>query len=62
MASPAFAMHWAEEVPRVDLSAAGEPRAAATVWAGELNGIKALPPPPDSWASRPEAGGERKLY
>jgi len=53
MAPPAFVMHWAEEVPRVSLSADG--RARATVWAGELMGTSAQPPPPDSWASHPQS-------
>ena len=47
---PAFVMHWDEEVPRY--SADG---ATVTVWAGELGGKKGLPPPPDSWASKPES-------
>lgn len=52
-AEPHFDMFWAEETPIV---VRGEEGAAARfrVIAGELDGVRALDPPPNSWAARPE--------
>jgi redox-sensitive bicupin YhaK (pirin superfamily) len=47
MVEPAFRMHWAEEVPK----ASPADGVQVTVWAGEFGGVRALPPPPDSYAS-----------
>ena len=51
-ARPFFSMLWDETIPRV---ATDDGKVTITVIAGELEGKKAPPPPPDSWASRPEA-------
>jgi len=48
MAEPAFVMHWSENVP----TTTPMPGARVTVWAGAFGDARALPPPPDSWASR----------
>ena len=52
-AKPHFDMFWAEETPIV---VRGEEGAAARfrVIAGEIDGVRALDPPPNSWAARPE--------
>jgi len=42
-----FAMHWAEQIPRVTT----EDGSAITIWAGEYGGHKALPPPVNSYAA-----------
>jgi redox-sensitive bicupin YhaK (pirin superfamily) len=50
-ADPHFAMFWADRLPRLALEGGGE----VTVVAGALPGATPLPPPPESWAARPEA-------
>lgn len=50
MVPPAFVMHWAEDV-RHTASADGGTK--ITVWAGELQGVSGLAPPPNSWAADP---------
>lgn len=47
-ATPYFTMFWNEKIPRVVLD---EGRCELMVIAGDFNETKALPPPPDSWAS-----------
>jgi redox-sensitive bicupin YhaK (pirin superfamily) len=55
MVDPYFTMLWDEDIPRhVTVDDAGR-TAEITVIAGELAGLQARPPPPNSWASRPEA-------
>jgi redox-sensitive bicupin YhaK (pirin superfamily) len=55
MVEPYFTMLWNEDMPRhVAVDDAGR-TTEVTVIAGELAGLQALPPPPNSWASRPEA-------
>jgi quercetin 2,3-dioxygenase len=54
MVAPHFTMFWDEQVPH-HRSPAGEPGVDITVIAGSLHGLEAPPPPPHSWASRPEA-------
>lgn len=51
MVKPGFTMHWSEEVPLLR----GETGARITLWAGELFGATALPPPPESYASDPRS-------
>jgi redox-sensitive bicupin YhaK (pirin superfamily) len=46
-----FTMFWDEDIPRVTLPGGGE----LTVLAGTLDDAIPLSPPPNSWASRPEA-------
>jgi len=48
MVTPAFVMHWAERIPRVTNQGY-----TVTVFAGEFQGAKGLPPPPHSWAADP---------
>lgn len=52
MVNPGFAMHWAEELPRYT---SPDSKVALTVWAGELQGLKGLPPAPDSYANDPRS-------
>jgi quercetin 2,3-dioxygenase len=56
LADPYFAMLWARDVPVVVVRDAHERATEVTVIAGELDGHRAPSPPPDSWASRPDAG------
>ena len=55
MAEPCFAMMWDADVPHLDHvdDAGGHTR--ITVIAGEVDGRRPPAPPPDSWASQPEA-------
>ena len=56
MVEPHFTMLWDENIPRVDLAAAADGQGARiTVIAGALGGVTAPPPPPHSWANRPDA-------
>jgi redox-sensitive bicupin YhaK (pirin superfamily) len=50
LADPYFSMLWARDVPVVT-----EPRVTVTVIAGALGDHVPSSPPPDSWASRPDA-------
>jgi len=56
MAQPHFTMFWGQDIPRLEVAdGAGRKTVVSTV-AGRLAGAGApLPPPPDSWAARPEA-------
>ncbi len=55
LADPHFAMLWARDVPVVVVPDAHERLTEITVVAGELDGHRPPSPPPDSWASRPDA-------
>jgi redox-sensitive bicupin YhaK (pirin superfamily) len=55
MVEPHFSMLWADDIPRLVVSDAGDPTVEVTVIAGELAGARPPAPPPASWASRPEA-------
>lgn len=46
--APHFTMFWSEQIPRVDIQRDG---ASVNVVAGEFEGKRGLPPPPDSWAA-----------
>ena len=46
-----FAMLWSETIPTI----AGGPGVAIDIMAGEIDGIRAPAPPPDSWASQPNS-------
>jgi len=48
MVDPDYIMHWAEEVKKVTTE---DGKTEVTVWAGELDGVKALTPPVNSWAA-----------
>ncbi len=50
MADPHFSMFWDGEMPVIT-----DTGASITVVAGELAGASALPPPPASWAARPDS-------
>ena len=55
MAEPHFTMFWNEDIPRQEhMDAQGISTFIACV-AGTLTGAPCLPPPPDSWASEPDA-------
>lgn len=46
MVEPFFTMHWKENIPKWK-----NEEAEVTVWAGSLDGIEPLAPPPNSWAA-----------
>jgi len=52
MSPPSFVMHWHERIPTVT---GADDLTTITVWAGTLEGISGLPPPPNSYATRPES-------
>jgi redox-sensitive bicupin YhaK (pirin superfamily) len=52
MVDPYFTMLWDDDLPR---HVSPDGRTTVTVIAGELLGLTPPAPPPDSWASRPEA-------
>jgi redox-sensitive bicupin YhaK (pirin superfamily) len=55
MVDPYFTMLWGEDMP-VHVAKDGDGRATRlTVIAGAFADLQPLPPPPSSWASRPEA-------
>jgi hypothetical protein len=54
MVDPYFTMLWNEDLPRL-VTSEGDGDTTVTVIAGELAGLRPPAPPPDSWASRPEA-------
>ena len=55
LVAPYFTMFWDQAIPRlVQRDAAGK-GVTITVIAGALDGLPPLPPPPNSWAARPEA-------
>ncbi len=53
-ADPRFDMFWAEDTPVVEHGEEGS-RIRFRIIAGEVDGVRALDPPPESWASRPGA-------
>ncbi len=57
MVEPHFTMMWAEATPRIVIGSAGQdgPESMVTLIAGSLDGHHGQPPPPDSWASRPDS-------
>jgi redox-sensitive bicupin YhaK (pirin superfamily) len=55
LAPPHFAMLWNRDIPRIAANDAAGRVIEVTVFAGELDGRRAPPPPPRSWASRPDA-------
>ncbi|KAI9366173.1 RmlC-like cupin domain-containing protein [Zopfochytrium polystomum] len=50
MVDPGQVMHWAEEIPKFRSK---DGKVEITVWAGEVEGLKALAPNPNSWAADP---------
>ncbi|HEY9068064.1 MAG TPA: pirin family protein [Burkholderiaceae bacterium] len=55
MVEPHFTMLWSEQIPRRCLHDAQGRATEVAVVAGTFDGTAAPPPPPDSWASRPDA-------
>jgi len=55
MVDPYFTMLWREEIPTVTARDDGGRATEITVVAGRLGEARALPPPPNSWAARPES-------
>ncbi|MEP7245921.1 MAG: pirin family protein [Gammaproteobacteria bacterium] len=52
---PHFSMLWADAIPHVVTQDEAGRATEVTLVAGQLGDVKAPSPPPDSWASRPEA-------
>ena len=52
---PYFTMFWDRDVPRRVFEDDGGRKTEVTIVAGALDGTEPLPPPPNSWAARPEA-------
>ena len=55
MVEPYFTMLWNERTPRVVSTDDRGVKTEVTVIAGRLGDVQAPPPPPDSWAAKPEA-------
>ncbi len=55
LVEPHFTMLWSEAIPRPKFGEAGEVEVEVEVVAGQLGEHRGPPPPPSSWASRPEA-------
>jgi redox-sensitive bicupin YhaK (pirin superfamily) len=55
MAAPHFTMLWNEDIPRQEAQDADGNSTHIACIAGALTGAQSLPPPPDSWASEPDA-------
>jgi redox-sensitive bicupin YhaK (pirin superfamily) len=54
LVEPHFAMLWNRDIPRSTLTDNDGRQTEITVVAGELDGFRAPPPPPKSWAARPD--------
>jgi quercetin 2,3-dioxygenase len=54
MVDPHFAMLWSHEIPTVTFTDDGKRSTDVTIVAGQLDGKSAPPPPPRSWAARPD--------
>ncbi|MCB9675178.1 MAG: pirin family protein [Alphaproteobacteria bacterium] len=55
MVDPYFTMFWAHSIPRVTKTDAAGNHTDITVIAGAFDGLAVPAPPPNSWASRPDA-------
>jgi redox-sensitive bicupin YhaK (pirin superfamily) len=55
MVEPHFSMFWHEAIPQLRFADASGAATHVSCVAGALAGAKGLPPPPDSWASQPDA-------
>jgi redox-sensitive bicupin YhaK (pirin superfamily) len=55
LVDPYFTMLWSEDIPRLVVTDDAGRTTEVTVIAGQLAGLTPSPPPPDSWASRPES-------
>ena len=56
MAEPHFAMLWSRDVPQLAFVDEAQRKTDVTLVAGQLDGKRAPPPPPRSWAARPDTG------
>ncbi len=54
MVDPHFAMLWSKDVPKATFEDDQKRVTAVEIVAGELDGKRAPPPPPRSWAARPD--------
>ena len=55
LSAPYFSMFWADAIPRVRVADDAGRATDVSLVAGALGEVKAPAPPPDSWASRPDA-------
>jgi redox-sensitive bicupin YhaK (pirin superfamily) len=55
LVEPYFTMFWADDIPTLTFTDDGGRSTTVTVIAGRLGDVAALPPPPNSWAARPES-------
>jgi redox-sensitive bicupin YhaK (pirin superfamily) len=55
LVEPYFTMFWADDIPTLTFTDDGGRSTTVTVIAGRLGDAAALPPPPNSWAARPES-------
>ena len=55
MVAPHFTMLWSEKIPRQPFTDASNQTTEVACIAGKLGDANVLPPPPDSWASQPQA-------
>jgi quercetin 2,3-dioxygenase len=55
LVDPYFTMLWADEIPQVTFEDEEGRSTVVTVIAGRLGDVAPLPPPPSSWAARPES-------
>ena len=56
MAEPHFAMLWSRDGPQLAFVDEAQRKTDVTLVAGQLDGKRAPPPPPRSWAARPDTG------
>jgi quercetin 2,3-dioxygenase len=50
-AKPHYKMFWSEDIPKVNLEDGSGRKIEITVIAGEVKGVEAISPPPESWAA-----------
>jgi len=55
MVDPYFTMLWREDLPQVVIKDDASRPVEVTVVAGQFGDVVPMPPPPDSWASRPDS-------
>jgi len=55
MSAPYFSMFWAGSMPQLDVTDEAGHAISMTIVAGDVGGLRAPAPPPDSWASRTDS-------
>jgi len=55
LVDPYFTMLWAEDIPTVTHTDDAGRTTTVSIYAGALDGVTPLAPPPNSWAARPES-------